>query len=194
MMKYLALLLLCLLLLTAGSAAAGVPKNVKLTVVTASRESGKELQAEAIVVRINTSEQMKIVALELLEVLKVSYPNHPSYRVAISNDGRMMKVGNFLAVATFSGGKTFVTGGIPSNMDIRVMRASRVEVQAPHELGMQVAYEVELLKKGTAGSGPTATDKAYLQVAGKRKLKVVQVRQIHREITQYYKAFAGKPL
>ncbi len=193
-MRYLEILLICLFLCPAGATCASVPKNAKLTLLTAAREGGNELRAEAVVSRINTSEQLKGIALELLEYLKGSYPNRTKYRVAISNDARMVKIGNLLAVATFSGGKTSVTGGIPSNMDIRVMRASRVEVRNPDELGMQVTCEVELLKKGTVKSEPMATDRAYLRVAGKRKLKVVQVRQLHREVTQYYKAFDGKPL
>jgi hypothetical protein len=105
----------------------------------------------------------------------------------------MMKIGNYLAVATFKDGKTVVTGGIPTYMDIRVMKASRVDVRKPDALGMQVAYEVALLKKEAVQKGkPLTDDKAYALVAKKQKLQVVQVRQIDRGITQYYKAFEGK--
>jgi hypothetical protein len=59
---------------------------------------------------------------------------------------------------------------------------------------MQVAYEVAMLKKEAAQKRkPLTDDKAYAQVAKKHKLKVMQVQQLDRGITQYYKTFEGKP-
>ena len=196
-MRYLGAVMVFVLLVTAGGASAGVRDNVKLTIVAppkgTAEKGGKTVRAEALVDRINTSEQLKVIALELLDHLKTTYPNCHSFTVMLSNDARMMKMANYLAVATFKDGKTSVTGGIPTYMDIRVMKASRVEVRKPDTLGMQVAYDVALLKKEAAKKGkPLTDDKAYALVAKKLKLQVKQVRQIDREITQYYKAFAGK--
>ena len=74
------------------------------------------------------------------------------------------------------------------------MKASRVEVRMPDSLGMQVAYDVALLKKESVKRGqPLTDDTAYALVAKKRKLQAAYVRQIDQGITQYYKAFAGKP-
>jgi hypothetical protein len=184
-------------LLSVGGAGAVVRDNVKLTVVAAplgkEEMGGKAIRAEAIVDRINTSEQLKPIALELLEHLKTTCPNCRSITLVLSNDARMMKIGNYLAVATFKDGKTTVTGGIPTYMDMRVMKASRVEVRKPDSLGMQVAYDVALLKKESAKKGkPLSDDKAYARVAKQHKLKVAQVKQMDRGIAQYYKAFAGK--
>ena len=196
-MRYLVMLMMIAAVLQTAAAFGAVRDNVKLTVVDVPKgtaaKGGKTVRAEAIVDRINTSEQLKAVALELLDHLKATYPNWQEYSIVMSNDVRMMKIGNYLAVATFKDGKTVVTGGIPTYMDIRVMKASRVEVRKPDALGMQVAYEVALLKKEAAQKGkPLTDDKAYAQVARKQKLQVVQVRQIVRGITQYYKAFEGK--
>jgi hypothetical protein len=196
-MRSLGVVMVVLLLLTAGGAGAVVRDNVKLTIVAAphgkEEKGGKSIRAEALVDRINTSEQLKPIALELLEHLKSTCPNCQSITLVLSNDARMMKIGNYLAVATVKDGKTTVTGGIPTNMDIRVMKASRVEVRKPDPLGMQVAYDVALLKKEAVKKGqPLTDDKAYALVAKKQKLNVAQVKQVDRGITQYYKAFAGK--
>jgi hypothetical protein len=185
------------LLLSAGLAGAVVQDNVKLTVVTAPQgkeENGeKQVRAEALVGGINTSEQLKGITLELLDHLKTTYPNCRSYTIVLSNDARMMKIGNYLAVATFKDGRAVVTGGIPTYMDMRVMKVSKVEVRKPDELGMQVAFDVAMLKKEAAKKGkPLTDDKVYALVAKQHKLQVVQVRQMDRGITQYYKAFAGK--
>ena len=197
-MRCLGAVMVLAVLLSAGRAGAGVRDNVKLTVVNAphgkEEKGGKSVRAEALVDRINTSEQLKAVALELLDHLKTTHPNCRSYTIVMSNDPRMMKIGNYLAVASFKEGKTVVTGGIPTYMDIRVMKASRIEVRKPDTLGMQVAYDVALLKKEAAKKGkPLTNDKAYDLVAKKHKLQVFQVKQMDRGITQYYKAFEGKP-
>ena len=197
-MRYLGAVLVFVSLLSAGGVFAGVRENVKLTVVAPPKgtadKGGNAVRAEALVDRINTSEQLKAVALEVLDHLKSTHPNSQSITVVLSNDARMMKIGNYLAVATFKDGKTVITGGIPTHMDIRVMKASRVEVRRPDKLGMQVAYEVAMLKKEAAQKRkPLTDDKAYAQVAKKHKLQVMQVQQLDRGITQYYKAFAGKP-
>jgi len=196
-MRYLVVLAMAAAVLQAALAFGVVRDNVKLTVLSAPQgkedSGGKSVRAEALVDRINTSEQLKVIALEVLDHLKTTYPNCHSFTVMLSNDARMMKIANYLAVATFKDGKTSVTGGIPTYMDIRVMKASRVEVRKPDTLGMQVAYDVALLKKEAAKKGkPMTDDKAYALVAKKQKLQVVQVRQIERGITQYYKAFEGK--
>jgi hypothetical protein len=195
-MRILVVVMVSVLLISAGLVYGGIPPNVKLTVLSAPKkgaeQGGKELRAEALITRIHTTEQLKPVALELLEHLKSSYPAGHSYTVVISDDPRMLKIGNYLAVATFKGGAAVVTGGIPTNMDIRVMMVSRVEVRRPDELGMQVAYEVALLKKKSKKEKPSVTEKEYAQVAAKHKLTAAQVRQMERGITQYYKAFEGK--
>ncbi len=192
-MRYSSLLMVCLSLIVVGSASARIPNNVTLTVLAPPKgtvgQGDTQVRAEAVVHRINTSEQLKEVALELLNHLKSSYPNGRSYSIALSNDLRMVKIGNLLAVATFKEGKSTVTGGVPMNMDIRVMKASHLEVRAPDELGMQVAYEVALLKRGNL----SPNDKVYARIAKKHKLKVLEVKQLDRGITQYYKAFEGKP-
>ena len=196
-MRFLGVVLTMVLLASTGWAGMGVPDNVKLTVVTAPQgkedQSRKTVNAEAVVTRINTSEQLKALALELLAQLKSTYRDCRSFTVVLSNDARMMKIGNYLAIATCKDEKTEVTGGIPTYMDLRVMRASKVDVRKPDELGMQVAYEVARLKKEAAKNGKTLPDdKVYALVAKKHKLQAAQVRQIDRGITQYYKAFAGK--
>ncbi len=197
-MGFRVLLILAAALLQATLLFGAVRENVKLRVVAAPHgteaEKEKRVRAEAVVDRINTSEQLKVIALQLLEQLKGSYPNCRSYTIVLSNDARMMAIGRYLAVATSEGGKTVVTGGIPTNMDIRAMKASRVEVRMPDSLGMQVAYDVALLKKESVKRGqPLTDDTAYALVAKKRKLQAAYVRQIDQGITQYYKAFAGKP-
>ena len=184
------------LLLFAVGAEAGGRDNAKLTIISAPQgkedKGGNSVRAEALVDRTNTSEQLKAIALELLDHLQTTYPNCRSYTIVMSNDARMLKIGNYLAIATFKDGKTTVTGGIPTNMDIRVMKASRVEVRKPDTLGMQVTYDVTLLKKEATKKGkPLTDDQAYAMVARKHKLQVSQVRQIDQGITQYYKAFAG---
>ena len=199
-MRFLGIVLV--LLLSAGWADAVVRDNVKLTVVSAPQgmevKEGQEgrgekvVRAEALVGGINTSEQLKGVALEVLDHLKTTYPNCRSYTIVLSNDARMMKIGNYLAIATFKDGKTLVTGGIPTYMDLRVMKASRVEVRKPDAQSMQVAYEVAMLKKEAVKKGKLLTDdKAYAVVAKKNKMPIAQAKQINRGITQYYKAFEG---
>ena len=201
-MRFLGIVLV--LLLSAGWADAVVRDNVKLTVVSAPQgmevKEGQEgrgekvVRAEALVGGINTSEQLKGVALEVLDHLKTTYPNCRSYTIVLSNDARMMKIGNYLAIATFKDGKTLVTGGIPTYMDLRVMKVSRVEVRKPDAQSMQVAYEVAMLKKEAVKKGKLLTDdKAYAVVAKKNKMPIAQAKQINRGITQYYKAFEGKP-
>ena len=192
------ILMVAVSLCAAVPASAAVPANVRLTVISppagTSRQAGKPVQAEAVITRVATNEQLKPIALSVLEHMKVSYPNAPSYRVSFSDDARMMKVGNVLAVAAFREGKTTVTGGIPMAMDIRVMRASHVPVRKPDEQGLQVTYEVALLARKAAGKGGKVADREYARIAKKRKMTVAQVKQVAREITQYYKAFEGQPL
>ena len=193
------ILVILLSLCAAVSASAAVPANVRLTVISppagTSGQTGKPVQAEAVITRVATNEQLKPLALAVLEHLKVSHPGAPSYSVSLSDDARMMKVGNVLAVAAFREGKTAVTGGIPMAMDIRVMRASHVPVRKPDELGLQVTYEVALLARKAAGKGGgKVADREYARIAKKRKMTVAQVKQVAREITQYYKAFEGQPL
>ena len=192
-MRYFVAVMVSVWLFSAGWAFGGIPANVTLKVLTAPK--GQELRAEAVVVRVNTSEQLKPIALELLDHLRSNYPTCRSYTLALSNDARMLKIGNYLAVATCKEGKVLVTGGIPTNMDIRVMMASRVEIHRPDEPGMQVAYEVGLLRMEAKKKGEPLTDaRAYALIAGRhKKVKSQQIRQIDRGITQYYKAFQGKP-
>ena len=174
-MRYFVAVMVPVWLFSAGWAFGGIPANVTLKVLTAPK--GQELRAEAVVVRVNTSEQLKPIALELLDHLRSNYPTCRSYTLALSNDARMLKIGNYLAVATCKEGKVLVTGGIPTNMDIRV------------------AYEVGLLRMEAKKKGEPLTDaRAYALIAGRhKKVKSQQIRQIDRGITQYYKAFQGKP-
>lgn len=198
-MRYLAAALLASVsLLSAGRAFGRVPGNVKLAVVESPKgptaQGSRQVRAEALVVGINTSEQLKPLAIELVEHLKSTYPNCRTYTVVISHDARMLKIGNYLAIASAKDGKTVVTGGIPTAMDIRVMRASHVPVRRPDEQGMKVVYEVALLRKDAAKKGtPLSDDRVYARIARKLKLPVAQVRQLDREITKYYKAFEGQP-
>lgn len=197
-MRYLMTLMISMALLSAGPAQGAVPGNVKLTVVAAptgaAAQGEKQVRAEALCARIATSEQLKTVALQLLEHLRSSYPNGRTYTLVLSDDARMMAIGNHLGVVTHHGGKTTVTGGVPSAMDIRMMRASRLEIRKPDERGLRVVYEVALLKREAAQKGTSLPDdRAYAHVARKLKLTPLQVRQLDRGVTQYYKAFEGKP-
>jgi hypothetical protein len=197
-MRYFVALTMAAAVLQAAVAFGVVKDNVKLTVVTApqgkSDKGGKTVRAEALVERINTSEQLKVVALEVLDHLKSTYPDCHSFTVALSDDARMMKIGYYLAVARFKEGKTSVTGGIPTNMDIRVMKASRLDIRKPDALGVQIAYESAMLKKEAVQKGKKLSDKnVYALVAKKHKMQAMQIRQIDRGIAQYYKAFEGKP-
>jgi hypothetical protein len=192
-MRIFIMLMVSLSLISVGSASAKTPGNVTMKVVTSPKgpagKGGNEVRAEAVVLRTGMSEQLKAIGLNLLDQLKNSYPDCRSYTISISDDARMLKIGNFLAVVTSKEGKVIVTGGIPTNMDIRVMKASHVEVRKPDELRMQVAYDVAMQKKGKLFAGKTV----YSQVAEKHKLTAPMVHQIERETTQYYKAFEGKP-
>ncbi len=192
-MRTFIIVMVCLSLFYIDSVSAKTTDNITLTVVASPEgpagKGGNEVRAEAVVLRTGMSEQLRVIALNLLDQLKNSYPGCRSYTISISDDARMLKIGNFLAVVTFKEGKSIVTGGVPTNMDIRVMKASHVEVRKPDELRMQVAYDVAMLKKGKLFAGK----KVYSQVAGKHQIAVPMVRQIERETTQYYKAFEGKP-
>ena len=198
-MRCFCLVLLVAFLVSTGTSGAVVPETVKLKVVStpgdAQGKGTKSVKAEALVAQINTSEQLKVIALDLLEHLKNAYPNCPSYSLVISDDAKMMKIGNYLAVATFREGKTAVTGGIPTNMDIRVMKASHVEVRRPDPLGIDVTYDVARLRTGAIKQGkPLSDTMVYARIAEKYKMKAEQVKQVSRGITQYYKAFDGKPM
>lgn len=197
-MQRISLMMLTIFLLSSACVDAAGRNDPALTIIpggngTKGKDDGT-VRAEAVLAGINTSEQLKPRALELLDRLKISHPGRRTYTIVISDDARMLKIGNYLAVATARDGKTTVTGGIPTAMDIRVMRASRIEVRKPDKRSIQVAYDVAMMKKDAPQQGKLQdTTAIYARVAKKYRLKAVQVKQIENEITQYYNAFKGNP-
>lgn len=160
-------------------------KNVK---------NGMLVRAKVICPPYIRSDQIKLVALEMFKELKAKYPKCEWFFVWISDDQRMYKAGNYIAVAEYKEGITCVTGGIPSEKEISES-GNVFPIIKPTDQGMDIYYEFTKIKDDAFSQGKYLSDKeVYPLLSKKFKMPISEISRIHRGIGHYYMLKSGNKL
>jgi hypothetical protein len=144
------------------------------------------------------NDQIKPVAVQILNELKAKYPNCEWFFVWISDDRRMDASGNYIAIAELKEGKTQVRGGIPSKKEIAESDKDWPIIK-PTDKDMDIYYEFTKMFDNSyynsyyIGKRPSEKE-IYLLLSQKFHLSASEISRIHKGVAHYYMLKSGNDL
>lgn len=193
-------LIICSVLFYVSFAAAG--SSSALDIYNIQQQKGKMVKngelvtAHAVISNDKMkSSSLKDIAKIVVVELKKQYPSCQWFHFEISNDRRMIDVGNYLAVVSEKEGVLSINGGIPTESEIKEYKQAGINIIKPDNFGMNIFYNVYSVKSAASKNGRYISDvDAYKIVAKKMVISEKEVRKFHKGLGWYYMAKMNSPL
>lgn len=163
-------------------------------------KNGTLVMAKAIFPRDVTTPQIKPATHYIINALRKEYPKCEWFHITMSDDERSYNVGNYIAIAEYKEGNLVVTGGIPSDKEIKEIMSARKNtddllIRKPDDTGLNIYLAFRKIRDDEYKKGKYLSDeKIYPQLSKRFKLPVSKIREIHRGIGTYYMYKMGNVL
>ena len=185
------LLIMLVVLCLAGPVFSGYVDVFDIELQTGKLVKGGQLVTANVVTsyRPLTNKILKDLAVSTITDLKKKYPDCKWFHVYISDDRRMLEAKYYLAIADYKEGNLEVTGGVPSDAEIKEYRKQGIPVIKPDETGIAVFSEISRVKLLYGNKGKDMTDQEICRIVSKKmRLPLAKVKKYLKGVGWYYMA------